>query len=301
MRSDADRHGHFAAGVFHAGTDLVPLVAQNVAAEFGVTGARHTRHDAVAVDTKAELLDRPAPAVDAAAAAERDPFPNAQKQVHAVITQIVRHQVYDFIEQVIDIEDRDDCPRNLDHRVDALGLAALGVVGFGLLQRQRELSGERFQHEDVVVAEGVRAIALHVQHAHDVFLHGQRDRDLAAGGVERPNRQEAFIGADVGDVRCFFVCRRPADQPLAGFQDQPVGLELLVAAGFELERVSFGVADEDAHRIIAECVTDQRHDLAEQVRHRLDRGDLPRHAVDQAQLARALLRGLEHLRVADRG
>jgi hypothetical protein len=162
VRPDADGHRHFAARILDAGTGQVEFILLHVAADHRLAGARHARDHAVAVDAIRQFFERPAPAVYTAPTAEGQSIPDAQEQMHPIIAEILRYQIDHFVEDVVNVQVRHDRARQIDQRIHALGLAAFGVIRFRLLQRHRDLTGQCFEHEHIIVAESIQAVALHV-------------------------------------------------------------------------------------------------------------------------------------------
>ena len=103
--------------------------------------------------------------------------------------------------------------RHLQHHVKIPRLFLLRVEQPRVLNRNRHLRGERVENEQVFVAERIRFIVLHVQHANRFLTDDQRNCNfgtrVARNLVGIQNKARLFL--DIVYDHRFAQCRHPAD------------------------------------------------------------------------------------------
>ena len=129
-----------------------------------------------------------------------------------------------------------------------------------------------------MVAEGVAAVALHVEHAQHIVAKNKRHGQLGLRVGRRQGRRPiARLAAHVVDEHRFAVAGHPGDDALGVIQRvaQPLllrGLAAGAAAGLIADALAYGVNGEEVHEGIAQPVVQELHDLVEQ-RVQVEQGD----------------------------
>ncbi len=179
------------------------------------------------------------------------------------------------------------------HHSQLLGL----LIQAGILNSYGGLVGQGLEHRQVALVEIVEAVALDVDHAHDLVLSLHDHSHLGASPGARHLHVAAFP-ADVGNQE------RPArrghptgDAGLVYGQMETLERPLSVAGRARLEHQVWRLNQANLHKVVIECVLYQPSHLLQQPVHSEDGGHVAAHLADDAELLGAALLGRKEARV----
>src|SRR5262245_56280319 len=127
----------------------------------------------------------------------------------------------DVIEQPVEVEDRGDLVADFDQRPHLAGALAQLVIDAGVFERDRKVITEHVEYPLVIAGEIVRLRAFYRQHADDLVLAHERERDgdlrERHGAFLSRDLQVAGVARHVADIdRVAFAPGRRGDAPVEG-------------------------------------------------------------------------------------
>ena len=288
------RHAQLGADIVgRQGRGTIARLLRHVVGEHGLPIARRPRDNALRfIEREGESLQVFAPPSAAGLVFNRAAVGMHRKHVDKRIAKLFLNELRGVAHQLGQVKRGAHAVADFGNQSQLVGAAAQVAIEARALHRAGDRVGQRFQHEQVVGMEGMRLVALHIQHAQHALFDFERQGDFGLGLRQEIDKTIARILPDLVAELAFPTLGGLPDQSLtqAGLHDDglfPAPRPRRGGAGAEAQRPRARLEREEGHVIIVKRLLDELGHAAGELVQFQHIGDLRAYPADEVQLLEA--------------